>query len=278
MRAVASPTFSNLLKHWRAKRRLSQLELALDSGVSQRHVSFLESGRARPSRAMVLQLSEALQVPLRERNQWLLSAGFAPLYQARSLESPPMAQVMAAVQMMLANHAPFPAAAIDPAWNLRLANPPFYALSSFLGDTIWQAVGGPQPNLFRLFFHPHGLRPFVRNWATAAPLLWNRARREAEAHGGEELRQLVAELAPLQDANTLYQQLDAPLLPVLPLEIEKDGLRISLFTVISTFGTAQDITAEELRLESFFPADAATEAFFRASAHNTAGTHTLPQP
>jgi transcriptional regulator with XRE-family HTH domain len=255
-----------LLKTWRQKRRLSQLELALSSGVSQRHVSFLESGRAQPSRKMILQLSETLEVPLRERNDWLTAAGFAPVFRARPLDDPQMTQVMSAVRMMLANHEPFPAIAIDRAWNIRMANKAFDMMSTMLGSDLWQRVGGQNRNLMRLFFHPGGIKPFVTNWAAIAPLLWHRAQREAEAFGGGEMKQVLTELSEYQDADTLWAAEDAALVPVLPLEIEKDGVRISLFTVIATFGTAQDVTADELRIESLFPADAATETLFRRIA------------
>jgi len=255
--------FPLLLKTWRQKRRLSQLELALSSGVSQRHVSFLESGRAKPSRSMVLQLSESLDVPLRERNDWLTAAGFAPVFKARPLDDPQMGQVMSAVRMMLTNHEPFPAIAIDRAWNIRMSNGPFDMLSAMIGADVWTRVGGTQRNLMRLFFHPNGIKPFVANWSSIAPLLWHRAQREAEAVGGEEMKQVLSELSQFQDADTLWAAEDAALVPVLPLEIEKDGARISLFTVIATFGTAQDVTADELRIESLFPADAATEQLFR---------------
>ncbi|MGV8998235.1 MAG: helix-turn-helix domain-containing protein [Parvibaculaceae bacterium] len=258
--------FAQHLKSWRQKRRLSQLELALASNVSQRHVSFLESGRARPSRAMILQLSETLEVPLRERNDWLTAAGFAPVFRARPLDDPQMSQVMSAVQMMLSNHAPFPAIAIDRAWNIRMANAPFETMLTIFGDDLWTRLGGPQRNLMRLFFHPEGIRPFVTNWSAVAPLLWHRAQREAETLGGQEMKNVLLDLADYQDADTLWSAEEAPLLPVLPLEITKDGARISLFTVIATFGTAQDVTADELRIESLFPADAETEALFRAMA------------
>jgi len=260
--------FSHLLKTWRRKRRLSQLELALSSGVSQRHVSFLESGRSQPSRRMILRLSETLEVPLRERNDWLTAAGFAPIFKARPLDDPQMSQVMSAVRTMLANHEPFPAIAIDRAWNIRLSNAPFDRLASMIGADVWTRVGGGQRNLMRLFFHPDGIRPYVVNWDAIAPLLWHRAGREAEALGGQEMQRVLAELAPHQDDDTLWAAEDAALVPVLPLEMEKDGLRISLFTVIATFGTAQDVTADELRIESLFPADEATEALFRAAAVN----------
>lgn len=255
--------FPRLLKAWRHKRRLSQLELALESGVSQRHLSFLELGRAKPSRRMILQLSESLGVPLRERNDWLVAAGFAPIFRARLLDDPQMGQVMNAVRRMLANHEPFPAIAIDRAWNIRLANRPFEMLASMIGDDVWRRVGGLERNLMRLFFHPGGLRPLVENWSAIAPLLWHRARREADTLGGQEMQALLAELAPLQDAETLRIAEETALVPVLPLEIQKDGVRVSLFTVIATFGTAQDVTADELRIESFFAADEATERLFR---------------
>jgi len=256
-------SFSDLLKSWRTKRRLSQLELALTSGVSQRHVSFLESGRAKPSREMILQLSEALDVPLRERNDLLLAAGFAPMFRARQIDDPQMAQVMMAVRMMLGNHEPFPAIAIDRCWNIRLANRPFEVLAGMMGEEMWTRIGGPERNLMQLFFHPMGLKPFIANWSTIAPVLWHRARREAEAIGGEDMRALLNSLSQYQTAETLWAAEEAMLVPVLPVAIEKDGVRTSFFTVISTFGTAQDATADELRIESFFPADPGTEQMFR---------------
>ncbi|MCE9523363.1 MAG: helix-turn-helix transcriptional regulator [Alphaproteobacteria bacterium] len=265
-RSGSESSFPQLLKTWRQKRRMSQLELALSSGVSQRHVSFLESGRAKPSRSMLLQLSETLEVPLRERNDWLTAAGFAPVFRARPLDDPQMSQVMNAVRLMLSNHEPFPAIAIDRAWNIRLSNRPFEMLAAMMGGDVWTRVGGPNRNLMRLFFHPNGIKPYVANWNAIAPLLWHRARREAEALAGEEMKVVLAELAQHQDAETLWAAEGASLVPVLPLEVEKDGARISLFTVIATFGTAQDITADELRIESFFPADEATEKLFRAAA------------
>jgi len=260
-----NPGFPHLLKSWRHKRRLSQLDLALSSGVSQRHVSFLESGRAKPSRSMILKLGETLEVPLRDRNVWLTAAGFAPVFKARPLDDPQMSQVMAAVRMMLANHAPFPAIAVDRAWNIRMSNAPFDALIAMIGPSVWTRVGGAQRNLMRLFFHPDGIKPFVTNWTAIAPLLWHRARREAEALGGQEMQHVLSELSRYQDDDTLWAAEDSALVPVLPLEIEKDGARISLFTVIATFGTAQDVTADELRIESLFPADEATENLFRSA-------------
>jgi hypothetical protein len=219
---------------------------------------------------MVLQLSETLEVPLRDRNELLLAAGFAPLFRARPLDDPQMTQVMMAVRRMLENHEPFPAVAADRGWNIRLSNRPFELLITMLGDDVWTRMGGAGRNLLRLFFHPEGIRPYVVNADAIAPLLWHRARREAEALGGQAMRAMLDELAPHQDAATLRVAEDAALVPVLPLILEKDGARVSLFSVISTFGTAQDVTADELRIEAFFPADDATDALFRAVAGTTA--------
>jgi hypothetical protein len=177
-----------------------------------------------------------------------------------------MGQVMNAVRMILSGHEPFPAVALDRAWNIRMTNTPFEMMTALLGADIWDRVGGDQRNLMRLFFHPNGIRPLVTNWSAVGPMTWRRAEREAEALGGHDMKQLLAELAQHQDEDTLWSAQDAALVPVMPFEVEKDGLRISLFAVISTFGTAQDVTADELRIESLFPADAATEALFRAAA------------
>jgi hypothetical protein len=215
---------------------------------------------------MILQLSETLEVPLRERNDWLTAAGFAPIFKARSLDDPQMHQVMNAVHMMLANHAPYPAVAIDRAWNIRLANKAFDAMTTMFGSDLWHRIGGSQRNLMRLFFHPNGIKPNVANWSAVAPLLWHRAQREAETFGGDEMKQVLTDLAEFQDAATLWAAEEAALFPVLPLEIEKNGIRISLFTVIATFGTAQDVTADELRIESLFPADEATRVLFQTIA------------
>ena len=265
-RGADAPTFAQLLREWRLKRRLSQLSLATNTGVSQRHVSFLESGRASPSRTMILQLGEALDVPLRHRNDWLLAAGFAPVFSARRLDDPQMQQVMEAVRLMLANHEPFPAVAVDRAWNLRLSNGPFETLAGLLGTDLWTRVGGEERNLMRLIFHPNGIRPHVANWSQVAPLIWHRSRREAEALGGQEVQKILDELQPYQDADTLWAAEDAALVPVLPLTIVSGGVRVSLLTLIATFGTAQDVTADELRIECFFPADEPTETLFRQAA------------
>jgi transcriptional regulator with XRE-family HTH domain len=262
--------FARLLRDWRQRRRLSQLDLALSSGVSQRHVSFLESGRANPSRAMILQLSETLDVPLRDRNAWLNAAGFAPIFAARGLDDPQMSQVNAAISMMLTAHEPFPALVLDRAWNVRRSNAAFNQLTATLGPDLWARVGNGEPNLMQLFFHPEGLRPFIANWTVIAPLLWQRAKREAQTLGGAEMATVLDALAPLQDTHVLWSAADTALMPIIPIKLRFGDISLSLFAIIATFGTAQDVTAEELRIETLFPADAATETFFREMASQNA--------
>ncbi|OYU70802.1 MAG: transcriptional regulator [Alphaproteobacteria bacterium PA2] len=265
-RPEAEAGFPRHLRDWRQKRRLSQLDLALASGVSQRHVSFLESGRANPSRNMILQLSETLDVPLRDRNAWLTAAGFAPVFRTRTLDDPQMGQVLAAVQMMLSAHEPFPAIALDRAWNVAMSNRSFDMLGAMLGEDIWERIGGGQRNLMRLMFHPNGIRPFITNWSAVGPLMWRRAQKEAETLGGLEMQAVLDDLAPHQDFEVLWSAADTALLPVMPFQMQVGELRISMFAVVATFGTAQDVTADELRIETLFPADPETEALFRGAA------------
>lgn len=266
MSVMAAPSaFPDLLKTWRQRRRYSQLDLALASNVSQRHVSFLESGRAQPSRNMVLHLCETLDVPLRERNTGLIAAGFAPVFRASGMDDPQMSQVMGAVRMMLNAHEPFPALALDRAWNIKMSNRPFEAMIAMLGADIWTRVGGESPNLMRLFFHPEGLRPSVANWSAVGPLVWQRAQREAAAFGDPKMKAVLDELEPHQDRDVLGAPPDVTLEPVLPFTMQVGDRRLSMFAIIATLGTAQDVTAEELRIETLYPADPATEALFRAT-------------
>ena len=177
-----------------------------------------------------------------------------------------MAQVMNAVRMMLTAHEPFPAIALDRAWNIAMSNRAFDRLGAMLGDDVWRRVGGAQRNLMRLFFHPDGIRPLITNWATVGPLTWRRAQKEAEALGGQEMQAVLADLAPYQDAEVLWSAADTDLMPVLPFNMRANGLEISMFAIVATFGTAQDVTADELRIETLCPADAQTEALFKMAA------------
>ncbi len=262
--------FGPQLRSWRQHRKLSQLELALASDVSQRHVSWLETGKARPSRAMVIRLADALDVPLRERNSLLGAAGYAAVYTEQAIDTPAMAPVMRSLRAMLDHHEPFPAVVMNRLWHVQMTNPAMDRLLSLGGDidAVWDRIGDDgSRNLARLTLHPEGMRPFIRNWDEAAPVFVRRLRREAVSSGDPaelERVQALAALAALPDRRE--QEPRAPLLPTLPLELEAGGYRLGLFSVLSTFGTPQDITTDELRIESFFPADEATEALLRAMA------------
>jgi transcriptional regulator with XRE-family HTH domain len=265
------PPFALLLKAWRESRKCSQLDLALTSRISQRHVSFLESGRARPSREMVLQLSEALEVPLRERNTLLNAAGFAAMYRETDLKSAAMAPVREALQLMLDHHEPNPVSVVDRQWNVLMINRAMLRVFGLAGDPtqLWQRVCGNGPhNVLKMTFHPEGFRPFIENFDEAAPVLLNRTRREAAACGSDKLTALLDEILSYPGIPEAWRAPDwqAPPPPVLPLQLARGDLRLKLFSMITTFGTPQDITTDELRVESFFPADAETAALLRKLA------------
>ncbi len=264
--------FGELLRGWRGARKCSQLTLALDAGVSQRHLSFLESGRAQPSREMIQQLSEALDLPLRERNQLLQAAGFAPLFQQRSLDSEAMAAVRQALEMMLAHHEPFPALVIDPQWNMLMGNQACQRFLGLLGapEQVWQRVGcADEPNVMRLTLHPQGMQPLLNNWTDTANFLMSRLYREVSAApANSALQQLFESLQALPGVPTNWRQhvWSSTPPPFLPLDINLGGQSLKVFSMISSFGTALDITSEELRVETFFPADDFSSAFFKQLA------------
>ena len=265
------PPFARLLKSWRELRKQSQLDLALTSRISQRHLSFLESGRARPSRDMVLQLSEALEVPLRERNTLLTAAGFAAMYRETDLQSAAMAPVREALQLMLDHHEPNPVSVVDREWNVLMINRAMLRVFSLAGDPtqLWERVCGKGPhNVLKMTFHPDGFRPFIANFDEAAPVLLNRTRREAAACGSDALMKLIDEILAYPGIPDAWKAPDwqAPPPPVLPLHLVRGDLRLKLFSMISTFGTPQDITTDELRVESFFPADAASAELLKKLA------------
>lgn len=270
---ASKPVFAPLLKRWRSTRKLSQLELSLTAGVSQRHVSFLESGRAAPSRAMVLQLGDALDVPLRDRNQLLAAAGFAPVFESRGLDDPDMAPVMAALEQVMTHHEPNPAIVVDRNWNVLMHNDAlrraFLALVGDL-DAMWARVcPDSEPNLLKLTFHPEGVRDYILNWREIGPLLLGRARREAEMDGNTTLTALLDDIGNYSGVPRRWHtpNWQTPPPPVLPLEYQVGDAQLNLFSMLSTFGTAQDITADELRIETFFPADEASAALLRALAN-----------
>ena len=265
--------FGSALRYWRTRRGYSQLRLAVDSSVSQRHLSFLESGRAQPSRDLVLKLGIALDVPLRQRNAMLLAAGFAPAYQERNLSDPELSSVMQALDFMLRQQAPFPALVVDRLWNLVRFNEPAAGFMKWLlgmpADAVIPRDGSI--NVLRLMLDPAGLRPRLVNWQAvcADSLLW--IQREAMADGpGSEATALLAELSALPGiAGGLtpdhhVPNLERRALPFLPLTLAHEGVELNLFTTITTLGTPHDVTVHELRLEAFFPADGTTADWFRA--------------
>lgn len=262
--------FAAALRYWRNKRSCSQLRLSADSGISQRHISFLESGRSQPSREMVLKLGIALDIPLRERNGMLLAAGYAPAYRERSLSDPELASVKQALDFILAQQAPYPALVVDRLWNLVMANAPAAALMHWLLD---MPDGTPLPregvNVLKLMLDPNGLRKHLQNWESVCAdlLLW--IQREAMSDGpGSEAATLLGTLTALPGISTAtpLANLDALALPFLPMEIRKNGVSLNLFTSIATMGTPHDVTVHELRIESFFPADEPTARWFRTRA------------
>lgn len=260
--------FSGALRYWRTRRGYSQLQLSGASAVSQRHISFLESGRAQPSRELVLKMGLVLDVPLRQRNAMLLSAGYAPAYRERGLADPEMAVARQALDFMLAQQAPFPAVVVDRLWNLQLANAPAAGLFCWLLDLPEGTdlhAGGPV-NLFRMMLDPAGLRRHVANWEEVGADLLYWIQREALGDGpGSEAAALMAELRALSALKTgAAADLDRHALPFMPVALRKDGVALNLFTTIATLGTPRDVTLHELRIESFFPADEATAAWFRA--------------
>lgn len=264
MRAsTTSPApIGTLLRDWRRRRRLSQLDLALEAGVSARHVSFVETGRARPSAEMVLHLAAQLDVPLRERNRLLRAAGYAPVFEERSLDDPEMAPVREAVQAVLDGHDPYPALAVDHGWALVAHNRGAALLMAGLPEELL----APPLNVLRASLHPDGLAPRIVNLAEWKAHLLERLDRQAALTGDPALRGLHDELAaypaPEPDAAT------PPVNDVaVPLRLRApDGGELRFISTVTTFGTPVDVTVEELSIESFFPADPATAAALAAAA------------
>jgi transcriptional regulator with XRE-family HTH domain len=256
---------------------MSQLALATEAEISTRHLSFLETGRAQPSREMVLLLAGVLDVPLRDQNMLLTAAGYAPVYRETPLAAPEVAEVRRALGFMLAQQEPYPAIVVDRHWNVVMQNEATgRVLGAFLDADAARDVPGP-PNVVRLTFHPRGLRPWIANFeAVAGPLIQQIHR---EAVGGvpdEATRDLLAELMAYPGVPARWRTPDATAVsaPVLPLVLRRGDVTARFFTTIATLGTPLDVTLQELRVESFFPADDATEQFTRrlAEAANPSGT------
>ena len=244
-----------LLRTWRRRRRMSQLELSVACGVSTRHLSWVETGRSRPSAAMVQRLCEALDVPLRERNGVLLAAGHAPAHTAAPLGSRELRACLDAVRRLLDAHAPYPALLVDGGWELLDAN----RGAQVLLDGVAPALLEPPVNALRVALHPHGLAPRIRNLPRWRAHLLHRLARQAAASAAPGLGELLAELRgyPGGEAEP------APGAVVVPLRLHAGGRELSLLSTTSIFGTPRDVTIAELAVESFFPADAATAAALR---------------
>ncbi len=274
---AAQNAFTQECRKWRQHRRLSQLDLALAADISQRHLSYLETGRSKPSRDMVIRLCDAMEIPLRNRNQLLSAAGFAPSYNESQLDAPAMQPVMAALERVLQHHDPMPAYVVDRFWQVLQHN----QAGKLLLDNLMQLQPGLADlvaeqgiNLALLTLHPQGLRPFISNWQEIAPLLLRRLKGEADASLDQEVKtrfqHFIELIGDCGGSATQDDKPDAPaLLPIIPLELSLQGIELKLFSVIATFGTPQDITTDELRIESFYALDQATLDFFsHASSHD----------
>jgi transcriptional regulator with XRE-family HTH domain len=254
---LTRPPVGELLRVWRQRRRLSQLDLANDAEVSARHLSFLETGRARPSREMLLRLAERLEVPLRERNELLLAAGFAPAYGRRALDSPDMAAVTRALDLVLTAYEPFPAVVVDRSWELVTANA---SVALFL-DGVPAHLLEPPANVLRLSLHPEGLAPRIANLPQWRAHLLHRLGREAHLTGDPGLAALHRELAALPGGTDR----STPDGIAVPLRLRTDDGVLSFLSTVTTFGTAVDLTAAELSVEAFLPADEVTAEVLRAA-------------
>lgn len=270
--SAASTRFGDSLRRARAVRRRSQLDLALSAGLSQRHLSFLESGRSQPSRAMLLRLAEALDLGLADRNDWLIAAGFAPIYPQRAIEAPDMTPVRDALARMLRHHEPFPAMVIDRAWNLVMTNEAterMIAMASMVAgraspDVLWRTVCGDGPrNMVQMSLHPAGLRPFVVNADEVVAALLARLSQEALDHPPSARLREVVMAYPGIAAAARNIDVSARLSPVLATHFRIAGQDLRLFAMLSRFDMPRDLTAEDLRVETLYPADADSERLLR---------------
>jgi transcriptional regulator with XRE-family HTH domain len=252
------PTIGERLRDWRQKRRLSQLDLALEAEISTRHLSFLETGRAAPSRDMVLRLAECLEVPLRERNALLLAAGYAPVFPDRSFEDPGLAAVRAAVEAVLHAHMPFPALAIDRRWILLASNA---ALSPLLEGVSPKLLDGPV-NVLRVSLHPDGVAPRIANLAEWRGHILSRLRRQLADSGDAELADLIKELSAYPGGEAHPRAGEG--LIAAPLRLKTPDGELSFLSATMTFGSPLDVMVSELAIETFLPADAATAAALQA--------------
>jgi transcriptional regulator with XRE-family HTH domain len=266
--AVETGGVGPLLRRWRESRHLSQLELALEAAVSARHISFLETGRAEPSKTMLLTLANVLDIPLRERNFLLLAAGYAPVYGETSLDDPRMTQVRAAVEIILKSNEPRSAIAHDHMWNVVMANAAFVRFLTIMsgkepvGLAPMQLSPEPRLNVLRLLFDPNGLRKVIVNWEAIAKSLLNEAYRRLAWARDDRLRKLIAEILSYPGIPTRWREpdLEAPHELILPMELNLGGKIARMFSTVTTVATPHDVTLQELHIEVFYPSDAETES------------------
>ncbi len=259
---ASTSRFGDHLREWRQRRRLSQLDLALEADISTRHLSFVETGRASPSREMVLRLAEHLAVPLRERNVLLAAAGYAPVFAERSLDDPALKAARAAVDLVLKGHEPYPALAVDRHWNMLAANASVAPLLAGVAPHLLE----PPVNVLRLGLHPEGLAPRVENFAEWRAHILHRLRQQIEATADPVLVELLNDLRATPAPRSAGPHEDAYGGVVVPLRLKTPHGTLSLFSTITVFGTPVDITLQELAIEAFYPADAATGDLLRALA------------
>ncbi|WP_033401213.1 helix-turn-helix transcriptional regulator [Actinokineospora enzanensis] len=264
-------TVGDLIREWRKQREISQIDLALRADVSTRHLSFVETGRSAPSRAMVLRLAERLDVPLRERNRLLLAAGYAPEFAEGALDTPRLSLVRAAIRRVLTGHEPYPALVVDGGWDLVEANSGVAVLLEGAPEDLL----APPFNVLRYSLHPRGLAARMVNLAQWRDHVLIRLERQMRAAGDSRLVGLHRELAAYPATNDLVDHedgVDPDAADVLmPVRILHDGHELSLFSTVTTFGTPRDITVEELHVENFYPADAATEKYLRSGGTGRLG-------
>lgn len=260
------PTAGNLLRTWRQRRRMSQLELALEAEVSQRHLSFVESGRSAPSREMILHLAERLSIPLRERNILLVAAGFAPIYQERSLDDPALAAQREAIDLVLKSHEPFPALAVDRYWTLVAANAAIGPLIAGIDAALLE----PPLNVLRLSLHPEGMAPRIANYDEWRALIIASVAQQVDASADARLNDLLAELKayprPRRSAITIPPPRRDYGNVVVPLQLATPDGVLSFFSTVTVFGTPVDITLAEIAIEAFYPADKTTAEAVRKAA------------
>ncbi|MBX4906262.1 MULTISPECIES: helix-turn-helix transcriptional regulator [Rhizobium] len=261
----AARSLGDHLREWRQRRRMSQLDLALEAEISQRHLSFIESGRATPSREMLLHLAERLGVPLRDRNPLLLAAGFAPIFAERKLDDPALEAARRAVDMVLKGHEPFPALAVDRHWTLVAANAAIAPLLSGVAD---QSLLAPPVNVLRLSLHPQGLAPHIVNHGEWRGHLLDRLRQQISASGDPVLEKLLKELRSYPASDRPGENHADYAGIAVPLRLANKAGLLSLISTTTVFGTPVDITLSELAVESFFPADEETAAILRSLALN----------